>query len=48
MHLMGFIVTEIHCDGFRFAVSPSPSLTIGLFLSDVVNMRKSAQPSDGV
>jgi hypothetical protein len=34
--------------GFRFAVSPSPSLTIGLFLSDVVNMRKSAQPSDKV
>ncbi len=34
--------------GFRFAVLPSPSLTIGLFLSDVVNMRKSAQPSDEV
>ncbi len=34
--------------GFRFAVSPSPSLIIGLFLSDVVNMRKSAQPSDEV
>ncbi len=33
---------------FPTAVSPSPSLIIGLFLSDVVNVRKSAQPSDGV